>query len=214
MSTRRLNDPKFLVGYWGLQSNALDASGYGNDGTWSGTEAYVDGPFGKTVGSFNGSSSVSASHNARLQDASTFTLSALVNTNSVSGARYILSKGSGTTDANYAVLQFGADIELWGTRSGGASGWGKIVEASSVLTVGQWAHIVIVQDGANPFIVVNGDYHDTSAVAVTTATNTASVEIGAFVGSSQWNGEIGNVRVYAGTAMTYDECIALYRSER
>lgn len=55
-ATRRLNDPKFLKGYWPLNSSADDRSGYGNDGTFT-TEAYADGPFGNTVATHNGTTS-------------------------------------------------------------------------------------------------------------------------------------------------------------
>ena len=37
----RLRSPKTLVGRWPLNNNALDVSGYGNHGTWAGTEAYA-----------------------------------------------------------------------------------------------------------------------------------------------------------------------------
>src|SRR4030042_3553048 len=51
----RLNHPEYLVGYWPLNNYAQDVSGYGNHGTFTGTEAYVEGPWGHSVGSFNGS---------------------------------------------------------------------------------------------------------------------------------------------------------------
>lgn len=52
---RDLNDPSILRGYWRLNSNTNDYSGFENDGTWYGSEGYASAPWGQTVGDFDGS---------------------------------------------------------------------------------------------------------------------------------------------------------------
>ena len=49
----RLTDPRFLKGFWKLNNNALDYSGYGKDGTVTGA-VYIEGPYGKSVMNFDG----------------------------------------------------------------------------------------------------------------------------------------------------------------
>jgi hypothetical protein len=53
----RLTSPKFLKGHWPLNNHADDVSGQGNDGTFT-NEAYVPGPFQKSVGVFDGADSM------------------------------------------------------------------------------------------------------------------------------------------------------------
>ena len=57
----RLNDPKYLQAYYRLAGDALDYSGNGRHGTWTGTEAYALGQFGKDQAKFSSSSVTHAS---------------------------------------------------------------------------------------------------------------------------------------------------------
>ena len=55
--SHRIRNPQYLVGHWlAGGDHADDVSGYGNNGTWTGTEAYADGTYGRSVGSFDASS--------------------------------------------------------------------------------------------------------------------------------------------------------------
>ena len=76
-----------LIGEWKGDGNALDTSGNGNNGTWTGVENYAPGVSGQAF-SFDGSSGVSAGTSAlfNLDPAGTYTFKAIIKLNSVGGS--------------------------------------------------------------------------------------------------------------------------------
>jgi len=128
-ATRRLNGPH-LKGFWRLNSRADDYSGYGNNGTWSGTEAYADGPMGRTVGVFNGTT-------AKVSCGDIGTIRAIA-----------LSVNPTTTTEELVLVDTGKDIMV----SGGTITYTGLTpsatyvdgELSTTLVAGVWQHVVCV----------------------------------------------------------------------
>jgi hypothetical protein len=78
-----------LKGYWKLAGDALDYSGNGNHGTWTGTEAYTLGPRGKDVSKFGGSSFIRLQpNNVLVSDINSVTLSIVATRDSLTSALY------------------------------------------------------------------------------------------------------------------------------
>jgi hypothetical protein len=81
---------------------------------------------------------------------------------------------------------------------------------NSVITAGQWYHVLFCQDGGGPFIYFNGVRRATNAGPLpgtqtsgawfSLLTNAADVSIGDYVSNStragRWNGKIDDVRIY------------------
>lgn len=134
-ATRRLFDPRYLKGYWPLNSTADDLSGYGSNGTWSGTTAYAAGPFGKTVADFNGTNGkVSVGDIGNIQTIAFWTK-------------------PDTTTEEFILIDTGKDIMV----SGGTITYTGVTadstyvngELSTTLAAGLWQHVVCVLSAAN-----------------------------------------------------------------
>lgn len=125
----RLTSPKTLVAHYPLNNHAQDVSGYGNHGTFT-TEAYTEGPFGKSVGSFNGTTGKVALGNVY---------------NGVKSVSFWVR--AATTTEQFVELAAGIGVDV-NAGTVGTTGWTSptvYVEKAltSALVALAWRHIVV-----------------------------------------------------------------------
>ncbi len=201
----RLNNPAFLVARLPLNSHADDPAG-GNNGAWVGTQAYVEGHRGRSVGSFDGSSYVDLGNPTALQLGDTPQTIAVWVKTSVAGSDYI-----------------------YGTRTAGAGGMSLEMNAAGLLNVrigtsgnntsntaindGIWHFVAAVFTGTSGSITYycDGRVDGTDPTPSGTYVNTIEKFIGARTGpTSFWNGQLAEMSIY-NVGLTQDEVLALYR---
>jgi hypothetical protein len=180
------------VAWYKLDGNALDSSGNGYHGTWTGTEAYVTGKYGQ-AGSYDGSSGVSTPGETIIP-AGSVTVAAWakldrhIDFQAIAGAG-ILSKGNG--------------IGLLGA----ASSWtaqnreGTVLHEASTnhSSTTAWTHLATVRNGTDLRLYVNGVLS-----AVTASANVAAADARFAIGERyrsmliafRLDGLVDDVRIY------------------
>jgi hypothetical protein len=197
--------------------NTYDCSGYGNNGTVTGTlTVNTDSPRYTTSTVFNGSSSINAGHGAKVKDAITVCAWAYMGTWTVNHRIISCTQSGGWTFyAPSSALQFYIGT---GTSSNVYKGAGTITAAQ--LTSG-WHQFVGTYDGLNVKLYVDGTLNQ-SVTAYSTKTpiyynTSAPIWVGAESQASNtptspyFNGRISDVRVYA-TALSADDIKELYNT--
>jgi hypothetical protein len=221
MSTRRLNDPRFLKGYWPLNSHTSDVSGNANDGTQT-SLTYTSNPFGGSVGSFNGSTSkVDSSSTAFNVGTGSFSVCGWFKVNGGSSWNTIISKGSAasSTDVGWAlsVRSTGVMHRQYSDGTNGVSGnvgsgsWNDGVPHFAVLTIDKTNSLMNVY--------VDGVLISSASISAVTAsaTSSAPLSIGTWyssvsglpAGGTYLNGSSWGQRFYS-VVLTNDEVLALY----
>jgi len=200
-----LNDG--LVGYWNFDetsgTNAADSSGYGYDGTHSGTPT-IDSDVPSV--SFTNPRSLSFNGTSQYVDMATpewlmnqwtdkISLSAWVKPTALSGDHVIVgqSENSSHNSPYYSwnIFQSGSQVCFRVDST-------NICSASSTLTTG-WQNIIGVYDGANMYLYHNGTQVATTAKTGNVTTGTQNIRVGARHTSSMaeyFSGKIDDVRVY------------------
>lgn len=203
------------VGIWnfdeGSGTTTRDFSGNGNNGTlllavlpptWTTDTPHkvVGAGAGKYALSFNGSSNyVNCGSNASLDNirgSQPYTLEAWIKPESlVIGWHGIIDKGS------FGAQGFGIHTNINGNRINfGFHGNGNF-DSNSILTPGQWYHIVGVHVAANDnYIFINGteDIHCTSGCSLNVNNHDLfNLYIGRFENSLDFHGVIDEVRIYS-----------------
>jgi hypothetical protein len=197
-----------LVGWWMLNnaSGGTDLSGTGNNGSAQGgltfgtATDHKGNPNGAT--SFDGLNGYVQANYSAMLNPSTFSISAWA----------CVTGGAGTfrsivTSRNYALnsiyqgyMMYASNADTWYTMTGSGSAvqqWNQLQASSVVLN--QWTHVVIVFDGTNLTLYLNGNFATTQSFSF--APNTSCpLRIGA--GKSEttptyfFPGSISDVRVY------------------
>jgi hypothetical protein len=217
------------VGYWplneGVGSTTIDASGNGNNGTWTGTPPspngtyYTSGKVGTYAGDFNGNSGTE-----------------YVTTNGTVGA--LTSNFTVTAWINGSVFSGISNWTMFGNRSNSASGWeveaqqlsgntasllwrtfngsqADIYTASQILSPGVWDMVTAVQFNGSATLYLNGSPVLSQAIANPVAGGQAFTigYIGVGSGGSSWLGGLDDVRIYNRT-LSAAEIQALYNAEK
>jgi len=206
----RLDDPDILKGYWRLNSNAKDYSGYGNDGTITGGDLYINTPWGSTGLDLEGNNDyVTIPHSQAISSAGQITVTAWVNPDVLTRGDIVSQWESGEQHFNLlggltsGKFQFCASIT-------GSSGTCTDTGAST-FAAGQWYFVVGTYDGTNRNLYVNGMLENDKALASMYMGSTNSIYIGVSENfSSDFNGKIAEVRIY-NIALTADEIKELYQ---
>jgi len=228
-----------LVGYWKLDegsgTTAYDASGHGNDGQWSGTQAGTSGYYSAGhnqtwAGTFDGSTNyVDAVNKSTLTDpfsAGSITMSAWVD---VSGSANGPVAMYGTTGGYYCV---GGQLGIAGgsTTTVGFQQASAAKEAiiSYPFSSGSWENIAwTFQNGGNLMLYLNGVEvsSSTPAASLDSPSQIYNVIIGANLGTSDSGsaicggiadhlaGRIDDVRIY-NRALSASEIQAIYNAEK
>ena len=204
---RRLHDPRYLVGHWPLNGHAQDVSGHGYHGTVSGM-TYAAGPFGHTVGSFDGDGdNVNIGDVTQLNSASRFTIAFWMKQRVLDVADWFFIKGGGTAHVDvlsqvdgyfYFIIRDGADNYIR-------------VDYSTLTSANRWTHVGCVFDGTQSVegnryaLLFDGRQVGTVAGPPPSATpNMAGVDATISQSIGAVDGELAHFRIYS-CALTGDE---------
>ena len=217
LSLSPLYNPSGLVGYWNLDGDAIDSSGYGNNGTWNGTstERYAAGKVGTYAGYFNGSGDyLNCGNGASLSLTGPLTESAWVNFSMFKNYGYVFIKSAGgSTGVNYRLM---TEIDKFNGMIADGTTTNAIpaTYASGGVTLGNWALLTFTADGSTLKIYINGSLKYSGGQTITPAENSSSMFIGASSGGvSSLGGLIDEARLY-NRALSQAEIIALYNAAR
>lgn len=177
------------VAWYKLDGNARDSSGNGRDGTWTGTEAYTNGPFaGTQAGSFDGTAKIGIGQ------------SAVAGSQSLA-LTFWINLGGLPTAGRQHIGVFGE----YGVRTGGGGNnlnfnvWNSDNVRHELLPgvavqVGSWVHYAMIWDGGEQMIYIGG----IKSVSVTRAgsANVADISANHEIGPTMAGSAIADVRIY------------------
>lgn len=198
-----------LAGYWKLDentgTNAADASTNGNAGTLTNGPTWTTGKIGSAIDFDGTDDQVSIPDTDSLDMPNSFSVSAWIRPDLLSGYRNIVVKNCGGTDTNYTLETFGSELDFGYSDA--------IYYTSGVgLQTGQWQHVVGTYDWDANLLRI---YRD--GVQVLTANeshgvpvSTCPVHIGYHWAGEAFDGRIDDVRIY-NRALSADEIADLYR---
>ncbi len=169
-----------LVGWWRGEGNALDDSGLGNHGTWTGTEAYALAQHGRGMRG-DGSSYVTIPQNNNLSGFDDFTLSCWMrSTQAADGTtRYIISAFNTTSDQrSWGISKGGATVTnallFTASRDGTADLTAALFVPHATAFSGAWNHYVYTRIGDDLRLYLNGVLYDAETFDGTLHTTTAA----------------------------------------
>ncbi|QQG44288.1 MAG: DUF2341 domain-containing protein [Candidatus Roizmanbacteria bacterium] len=202
-----------LVGYWKMDetaSPAVDSSGNGNSGTWTGDATSAVGKFGNGVTLDGTGDYVSLGNPAVLRYGSAITLSVwvkpTVTLQSGSPAESFIRKESGWS--GYDLFYDGTNGRIMAILDNGT--FNGYVTYNTNLTAGTWYHIVLTYDNSTGVIYVNGAQAASRSFATTVADSGVNLTLGAADGgSSAFNGVLDEARIY-NRALSPGEVSQLY----
>ena len=202
----RLNNLKFLKGYWRLNSIASDDSGHGNAGTWSGTESYITLPNGKSIASLSGSDKITVSHDSALNFGSgSMSCSIWMKTTDTDGVLVAKSNGTAAGDTGWLWYFTSSNLVL-----NVKDGTDRFYVSQAVARDGEWHHLVMVlNERLNLTLYVDGEFNKNTGTGtladVDSTDNALNLVIGADSdGDNVLTGDIGEVRLY-NVALTGDD---------
>jgi len=183
---------------------------------WTGTEAYIENPYGFSVGDFNGASHLDITALlARFSSLTEVTISVLFKIDSLGADRVIFAasdSGDASSEIKFNVSSLNKVI--FSARENGSG----IFSATSTTTViaNHWYHAVGTVNSTASYIYLDGKYDavGTGAAGFSVVNDLDHVAIGANKDSGglqwYWNGGIGTIKIHNFVA-TYDEAIVLNR---
>jgi len=177
----------------------------GADMVWAGTEAYTTSPANKGGGKafqVNGSSSYLKATTDEYSDTETFTVCGWVKLDTTTGARCIVNVRD--TIGGWQLSQDAGILYLQTAAATLTSSY------AAELSVGTWAHIAIVFNGANSILYVNGIQRAATFTADWVAPTTDFLELGAISAyTTQYlDGELFDWRLYE-RALTESQLLGL-----
>jgi hypothetical protein len=162
-STGLANLTDGLVAYYPFNGNANDLSGNGNDGTEHGTPSYSEGAFGQAI-SYNGSSYISLP----TQPVSnlfydTWTISFWAKAQSQDDVPSFGFANSGNANKDNPVHSYGNANGIVGIGDGSQP---QILVPLPDSTAYNWTHYVVLDDGVDYSIYVNGQLYYSEPIEV------------------------------------------------
>ena len=205
----RLDDPEYLVGYWKLNSNALDYSGYGNDGTWAGDELHGTTPWGKSSVDFGGDDDFISFGNV-LNLTSQYSISFWFKPDAVSGGsdKTIIAKMDADDDVTFWIRIQQSELALNFTVAGSST---QTIASVADLVADSWYHAVITYTDGHSYIYLNGAYDTYETDSTSIPVTAGNLVFGAKTNGTGdfYDGEVAEVRVY-NIILTADEVAKLY----
>ena len=196
-----------LVCYWTGDGNANDLSGQGNNGTWTGTEAYATGKFGNAF-SFNGSNFVHSDTPATT-NVDNWTISAWVNPNGSNG--YIVMNGANASTSPSDDGGYG--FYLNNNKLGAMYASVKFFDSGYTFpSTGVWYYVVMERANGTTKFYVNGEQVGNTfsgAQYTPIAPTQLNIATGNNNGEGSFSGLIDEVMLYS-RALSADEIKSLY----
>ncbi len=203
-----------FVADYKLNGNGNDDSQFGNHATGKATAVANRFNFGSNAVSFNGtrSDSLIASNSVTYQsDYTTISFWIKVTALPVSGEAYVMSHGGWQERWKISLPSHGKPV--FSTKN--AAGMNVDMDSDSVpLPVGAWRHVVMVHDGTNNKLFINGALKKsvTAAGALGKTTKPFGIGYDPINGGSNFNGSLDDIKLY-NRALTDLEVAALYTSQ-
>jgi len=205
-ATKRLNDPRYLQLLVRLDSWAGDTSGHNASPTWSGTEAYVNGPNGRMVGSFDGSASYVNCGSGMLTNlpSTGISMGMWVIPDVVSGNDGIMSIGAfGAAHGEVDLVFNSSNISLRLNQLGFNQNYSVAGREGEVM------HIMMTYDGATVICYLNGAQVINGAYSTALDYSGMSLHIGNYYSSLSLDGLGWDARLYS-VALTGEEIRAAF----
>ncbi len=207
------SDPN-LVACWpmdeGSGSVVIDATSFGNDGSITGSPAWVAGQNGQALNLSGTSQYVIVPDSNSLDATNAITLAAWVKpTKTAFATQNIIKKVIGTTTPNGYEISLSSAGKVFTRFNGGTVTNGLRVDSTTSYPLNgtAWMHIAATYDGTTIKLYINGVLETSSSVAFTIGTNTTNLGIGAEPASTVINlfqGTIDDARVY-NRALSFEE---------
>jgi chitodextrinase len=198
-----------LVAYYPFSDNANDVTPFHNNAQVNGAQLAED-RFGKANKAyhFDGTNDeITAGNSPQLNSPNT-TVSFWINIDELpaSGEYYLLSLGGWQERWKISLPNHGKPV--WTTNN--SSGISDM-DSNSPLPVGEWRHVVMVHDGTNDKVFINGVLANSKAVAGTMNSTTYDLGIGynPIDGGNYFKGSLDEVQIY-NVALTDQEVADLY----
>lgn len=201
-----------LMGHFLLSNDAIDSSGYGNNGIMNHMSFDTDRKNQRySAGRFNGATSyIQTEYAFSLQITGPLTISAWA-LGTGEGIRYIAGKYN-TVEQRGGYLLSKAD-SYYNFQINGPEGQDSISAASNHLP---WEHITAVYDPGKPslYLYINGELKQSKTTNISSVNQAPDIEF--FIGTDAsktnvWEGLISDVRIY-NRALTSNEISGLYAS--
>ena len=179
-----------LVAHYKLNSNALDSSGNGHNGSWSGTEDYAAGKIGQAA-DFDGASYIDC--NGRFAPTGAFTYVFWIY-RTTSSPRPFAQRGSAAGDF-YWYLSSSGGFYFWRKTGGGdnAVRWSGSLD----VPMSAWSHVALVYDGDNTLkFFVNGESEALTGSLSSSSHPTENFALGCGSPTQFFAGMLDDFRVY------------------
>ncbi len=191
----RLADPGSLLKYVPLNNHAKDLI-RGNDEGWIGTEAYEEGPHGRSAGKFNGSSYVDLGDITDL-DTSDFSIGGWVRTIVAGQTDLFAGKKPGLNPGWFLNINTSNQFNAFFNDNMGV---GKNVSSSTLINTGGWFHVFATYDRSGLLTAyVSGEPEATGDISAgdgNSLANAVTLQIGATNSGFHWNGGLADFRIY------------------
>lgn len=212
-------EPAGLVGYWPMNEGAgdtvHDASGNSNDGTASGSPAWVQGKIDGAL-QFNGSNNIvdmgAGSQSTLNFGTSDFSVSFWINPASISGGGEDVMSiwPSGGSTGSFSIATVGTQMLMFLNNLSTYR-----YSSTGVLSAGTWTHVVFIKKSTTNFdVYINGVLSDGALAgsipsSVSSAANDFKLGIGRY--NINFNGSIDDIKIF-NRALTSDEIEAQYEA--
>ena len=220
MSTSRINDPAYLKGYWPLNSNTDDVSGNGNDGIPT-SLAYADGPFGRTVGDFDGSSTfigLGSDFSFGTSDNKTITFWAKGEEDAPDNTGLVDQRGKGGLGTNIGLAIYQNSTNNIQAVFDDGSNATLLNGVGSLYNTIQFCAVVIDRTNGLGKIYINGVLDEAVDISsIGSLTNAKTLRLGARDSSGSaadfFDGNIWNITMYD-VVLTGEEIQQIYQQEQ
>ena len=213
MMRGRLDNPKYLIGHWPLNSHSSELIA-GNNGTWT-NEAYADDQFGRSAASFNNANKYITVGNVAAYDFATtdfswafwFMMDVAIDANDS-----LIAKRDGGNAGYYISARTTTKLSILVEDADGTS---VAIVGDSELNDGIWHHgVATVETGVISRLYVDGVAQAATGnlANVSDISNSSNLVFGADSSTgSKYFGGIGEIRVY-NIVLTADEVLELCRN--